>query len=79
MLENFLNEYPITSLIIIIAIVTAVAVVCVAFPAHIAADHSCAKRAEMLETEYQYGFWEGCWVKDEGKWVEYGTIRNVGK
>jgi len=79
MLDYFLTENPLTSLIIILAIVTAVAVGVVAVPAHFAADHACAKRAEMLETEYQYGFWEGCWVKDEGKWVEYGTIRNVGK
>ena len=78
MLEYFINERPITSLIIIIAIVTVVAVGVVAVPAHLAADHACAKRAEMLETEYQYGFWQGCWVKDEGKWVEYNTIRNVG-
>jgi len=79
MLEYFLNEHPITSLIIIIAIVTVVAVGVVAVPTHLAADHACAKRAEIMQTEYQYGFWEGCWVKDEGKWVEYGTIRNVGK
>ena len=78
MLEYFLNEHPITSLIIIIAIVTAITVAVVAVPVHLAADHACAKRAEMLETEYKYGFWQGCWVKDEGKWVEYNTIRNVG-
>lgn len=77
MLDYFINEYPITSLIIIIAIVTVVAVVCVAVPTHFAADHACAKRAELLETEYQYGFWQGCWVKSEGKWVEYSKIRTV--
>lgn len=78
MMEYFLNEHPITSLLIIIAIVTAVAVVVVAVPAHFAADHACAKRAEIMQTEYQYGFWQGCWVKDEGKWVEYRTLRNLG-
>jgi hypothetical protein len=79
MLEYFLNEHPISSLLIIIAIVTAIAVVVVAIPAHFAADHTCAKRAEILETEYQYGFWQGCWVRGkDGAWVEYNTIRNVG-
>jgi hypothetical protein len=78
-MEYFLNEHPIASLIAIIAIVTAVAVVVVAVPAHFAADHSCSKRAELLETDYQYSFWTGCWVKDkDNSWVEYRTIRNLG-
>lgn len=76
MLDYFITEHSIASLLIIIAIVTVVAVGVVAVPAHYAADHACAKRAEMLETEYQYGFWQGCWVKDSGHWVEYRTIRN---
>lgn len=78
MLDYFITEHSIASLIIIIAIVTVVAVGVVGVPAHLAADHACAARAEMLETEYQYGFWQGCWVKDSGHWVEYSTIRNVG-
>lgn len=79
MLEYFLNEHPISSLLIILAIVTAVAVGVVGVPAHFAAEHTCAKRAEILETEYQYGFWQGCWVRGkDGAWVEYNTIRNVG-
>lgn len=79
MMEYFLNEHPITSLIIIIAIVTAVAVVGVVVPARLAADYSCSKRAEILETDYQYSVWTGCWVKDkDNSWVEYRTIRNLG-
>lgn len=78
MLDYFITEHPITSFIVILVIVAAIAVGVVAVPAHLAADHACAKRAEILETEYQYGFWTGCWVKDNGKWVEYRTIRNVG-
>lgn len=77
MLEYFLNEHPITSLIIIIAIATVIAVGVVAVPAYYAQEHTCTKKARVMQTEYQYGFWEGCWVKDEGKWVEYTTIRNV--
>jgi len=79
MLEYFLNEHPLTSLIIAIVLVTAIAVAAVALPCRYAAEHQCSKRAAMLQTDYQYGFWEGCWVRDNGHWVEYGTIRNVGK
>jgi hypothetical protein len=78
MIEDFLLEYPLTSLIIIIALVAALAVGVVAVPAHYAADHACGKRAAIMQTEYQYGFWEGCWIKKDNAWVEYNTIRNVG-
>lgn len=80
MLEYFLSEHPITSLIIIIAIVTAIAVAAVALPVRYATEHQCSKRAAMLQTDYQYDLWTGCWVKDkDGSFVEYNTIRNVGK
>ena len=78
MLEEFCYDHPMLVLIGALVLATALIVGCVCVPAHYAADHACAVRAEMLETEYQYGFWKGCWIKDEGKWVEYRTIRNVG-
>ena len=78
MLENFLNEYPITSLIIIIAIITAIAVGIVALPVRLAADYACASRAEIMQTDYQYGLLQGCWIRDkEGAWVEYSKIKHV--
>ena len=77
-MEDFLYEYPITSLIIIIAIVTAVAVGIVALPVRLAADYACAARAEILETDYQYGLLQGCWIRDkDGAWVEYSKIKHV--
>ena len=79
MLDYFLTEHPFTSLIIIIALATVITVGVVALPIRLAVDHTCAKRAELLETEYHYGFFEGCWIKNkDNTWVEYQTIRNVG-
>ena len=77
-MEDFLYEYPITSLIIILAIVTAIAVGIVALPVRLAADYACAARAEILETDYQYGLLQGCWVRGkDGAWVEYSKIKHV--
>lgn len=76
MIDDFLLEYPLTSLLIIIAIVTAIAVAVVAVPAHYAVEHTCAKKAAVMQTDYKYGFWEGCWIKKGDTWVEYNTIRN---
>lgn len=78
MLDYILTEHPIASLIAAIILTTAIAVACVALPCRYAAEHQCSKRAAMLQTDYQYDVWTGCWLKEEGKWVEYKTIRNVG-
>lgn len=78
MLEEFAYEHPMVVLISAILLATALVVVCVSVPAYYAQEHSCAAKARVMDTDYQYGFWQGCWVKDEGKWVEYQTIRNVG-
>lgn len=79
MLDYFLTEHPIASLIAAIILTTAIAVAAVALPCRYAAEHQCSKRADMLKTEYQYGFWEGCWVKQsDNTWVEYSTVRNLG-
>ena len=78
MFEDFAYEHPMIVLIGAIILATAFVVGCVTVPAYYAQEHSCSKKAAVMQTDYQYGFWEGCWVKDEGKWVEYQTIRNVG-
>lgn len=80
MLDYLLNEHPCASLIAAIILVTAIAVAAVGIPCRYAAEHQCSKRAAMLQTEYQYDLWTGCWVKDkDNTWVEYKTIRNVGE
>lgn len=79
MIEYFLNEHPMTSLVIILVFALALIVTVVNVPIYYAMDHSCSKKAEMLNTEYKYGYWEGCWIKQQDNtWVEYTTIRNVG-
>lgn len=79
MLDYFLTEHPLTSLIIAIVLVTAIAVAVVVIPSSYAVEYKCSQRAAMLKAEYQYDFWTGCWVKQpDNTWVEYTTIRNVG-
>lgn len=79
MLDYFLTEHPIASLIAAIILTTAIAVAVVYIPCRYAAEHQCSKRADMLHTDYHYGFWEGCWIKQpDNTWVEYSTVRNLG-
>ena len=78
MLEDLFLYHPMTVLvgtvILAVALVFGVSVV----TAYLAQEHTCAKKATMLDTEYQYGFWQGGWVKQNNTWVDYNTIRNVG-
>ncbi len=79
MLDYLLTEHPCASLIAAIILTMAIVVTVVAVPAYYAQEYSCSKKASVLQTEYQFGFWEGCWVKDKSNntWYEYTTIRNV--
>jgi hypothetical protein len=79
MLDYILTEHSIASLIAAIILTTAIAVAVVAIPTRWAAEHQCSKRAALLQTEYQYDFWTGCWVRQaDNTWVEYSTVRTVG-
>lgn len=50
--------------------------VVVAFPVYLGASYSCSKVAEKLGVEHDYGFFTGCFVKDEsGKWYNYNQQR----
>ena len=70
MIEEFCYEHPMIVLVSAIILATALVVCCVSIPAYYAQEHSCAKKASVMQTDYQYGFWEGCWVKDkDGTWV----------
>lgn len=79
MIEDFVNEHPMTSLVIIIVLALALIVAVVDVPIYYVMEHSCAKRAELLNTEHHFGYLEGCWVKDKnnGTWYEYTTTRTV--
>lgn len=47
-------------------------------PAYLGASYSFSKVAEKLGVEHDYGFFTGCFVKDEnGKWYNYNQQRIV--
>lgn len=47
-------------------------------PAYLGSSYSCSKVAEKLGVEHDYGFFTGCFVKDEnGRWYNYNQQRIV--
>ena len=79
MIEDFLNEHPMTSLVMLLVFATALVVAIVAVPTYYVQDYSCSKRAELLDTEHKFSYWTGCWIKDKSSntWYEYTTVRTV--
>ena len=62
--------------ICVLAIEIVVAVACV--PAYLLGSYSCSQVAEKIGVEHDYGFFTGCFVKDEnGKWYNYNQQRIV--
>lgn len=62
--------------ICILAVELIVAVVVV--PLYLGASYTCSQVAEKLGVEHDYGFFTGCFVKDEnGRWYEYNQQRIV--
>ena len=49
-----------------------------AVPAYLGGSYSCSQVAEKLGVEHDYGFFTGCFVKDEnGRWYNYNQQRIV--
>jgi hypothetical protein len=49
-----------------------------AVPVYLVGSYSCSKVAEKLDVEHDYGFFTGCFVKDEsGKWYNYNQQRVI--
>lgn len=47
-------------------------------PVYLGASYSCSQVAEKLGVEHDYGFFTGCFVKDEnGRWYNYSNLRIV--
>jgi hypothetical protein len=47
-------------------------------PAYLLGDYTCSKVAEKMGAEHDYGFFTGCFVKDEnGRWYNYNQQRIV--
>lgn len=50
----------------------------VAGPAYLVCDYTCSQVAEKMGVEHDYGFFTGCFVKDEnGRWYNYNQQRIV--
>ncbi len=46
--------------------------------AHLLGSYTCSQVAEKMGVEYDYGFFTGCFVKDEnGRWYNYNQQRIV--
>ena len=78
MLEDLFFSHPLTVMIGTVILAWALVVVATLGPSYFAEEHTCSKKAEMLSTDYRFGFWEGCWIKQNNTWIDYNTIRNVG-
>ena len=60
--------------VLAVELVFAVAVI----PVYLGASYSCSQVAEKLGVEHDYGFFTGCFVKDEnGRWYNYSQQRIV--
>lgn len=50
----------------------------VAGPAYVLQSYTCSQVAEKMGVEHDYGFFTGCFVRDEsGKWYNYSQQRIV--
>lgn len=38
------------------------------------AEVGCASKAEMMQTEYEYGVLKGCWVQTDSGFVDYQRL-----
>ena len=60
--------------VLAVEVIVAVATV----PAYLGGSYTCSQVAEKMGVEYDYGFFTGCFVKDEnGKWYNYNQQRIV--
>jgi hypothetical protein len=47
-------------------------------PAYLVGSYTCSQVASKMEVEYDYGFFTGCFIKDEnGRWYNYSQQRVV--
>lgn len=46
-------------------------------PAYWITSKTCASKAARLGLEYDFGPLQGCFVKDNGKWVDYDRYRVI--
>lgn len=52
---------------------------CAVVPAYFFSYNSCSSKAAVLNTDYRFGFYEGCFIKEDGKWVDYDRYRIINQ
>lgn len=72
---DFVEAHPIIASILVIAFVVGIA----AAPSYFFAYNTCRSKAAVLNTDYKFGFYEGCFIKEDGKWVDYARYRIVNQ
>jgi hypothetical protein len=72
--HDLAGEFCAAVLALGVELVVAVAVI----PVYLCGSYSCSQVAEKLGVEHDYGFFTGCFVKDEnGRWYNYSQQRIV--
>jgi hypothetical protein len=71
----FIDDHPVMGAFLIVVLIGCL--VCV--PAYLANYATCSAKAEVMGTDYKFGFYEGCFIKEDGKWVDYDRYRIINQ
>lgn len=72
------QEFDIALAVALCALALELIVAVVICPAYLAGSYTCSQVAEKMEVEHDYGFFTGCFVRDEnGRWYQYEQQRIV--
>lgn len=70
------HDFDVAFVVALLALAVELIVAVIVVPAYLGGSYSCYKVAEKLGVEHDYGFFTGCFVKDEsGKWYNYNQQR----
>lgn len=72
---DFVEEHPIIAAIFVVAFAVFITIV----PAYFTNYNTCRSKAAVLNTDYRFGFYEGCFIKEDGKWVDYDRYRIINQ
>jgi len=72
---DFIEEHPIIASILVVALFVCITVV----PGYFFNYNTCRSKAAVLNTDYKFGFYEGCFIKEDGKWVDYDRYRIINQ
>ena len=72
---DFIERFPVLSAILIVVFIIGIIMV----PAYFGSYNMCSSKAAVLDTEFRFGFYEGCFIKENGKWIDYDRYRFVNQ